>query len=88
MFKPMKRADLLKALEGQENVLAPAVAENERFFRAIFCPSCGGDVMPIVNTRKLFREGGLLPNFLGKCKTCHTEFEPHTNIIISLPKDD
>jgi len=81
----MQKEDIIKALEGQENVLDKAVKENEAFFRRLQCVSCGGDVQPIVNPRKLFREGALLPNYLAKCKVCETEFEPYTGIQVSPP---
>ncbi len=84
IFKTMKTEDVHKALEGQENVLDPAVKENERFFATLSCVSCGGQVMPITNPRKLFREGALLPNFLAKCKMCGVEFEPHTKIQTTM----
>lgn len=87
IFKPMKREDVLKALEGQPNILAPAVKENEAFFRRLSCPSCQGEVMPIVNARAPFREGHILPNYLAKCKNCGIEFEPYTGIQITMPTD-
>jgi hypothetical protein len=85
IFKTMKREDVLKALQGQENILKPAVEENERYFRRLSCPECGGDVMPVVNPRQLYKEGGLLPNYLAKCRTCSVEFDPYTKIQVSLP---
>jgi len=81
----MKAADALKALEGQENVLQPAIDDHERFFHNLSCPSCGGEVMPIVNTRRLFSTGSVLPNYLAKCKNCGVEFEPYTGIQITMP---
>ena len=85
IFKPMKREDVLKAIEGQKDILGPAVKDHESFFKRLSCPSCGGDVMPTLNTRQLYREGHLLPNYLGKCKACEAEFEPYTGIIVTLP---
>lgn len=85
IFKTMKKKDVLKALEGQENVLKGAVEENEQFFKRLRCPHCKGEVLPVVNARQPFVEGSLLPNYLGKCKVCSLEFEPHTGIIVSLP---
>lgn len=86
IFKPMKPEDVRKALEGHENILDKAVKENEAFFKRLSCPSCGGEVMAVVNARTPFREGGILPNYLGKCKACSVEFEPHTGIQVSMPR--
>lgn len=83
IFKPMKQEDVRKALEGQENILEPAVKQHEAFFKQLSCPSCGGEVMPIVNPRKPFKEGSILPNYLGRCKVCTTEFEPQTGIQVT-----
>lgn len=85
IFKPMKPEDVRKALEGQENILDPAVKENEAFFKRLACPSCGGEVMPIVNAKTPFKKGSILPNYIAKCKTCGVEFEPHTGIQITMP---
>lgn len=82
----MKKEDVLRALEGQENILDKRVKEHEAFFKRLSCPSCQGDVMPIVNVRKLFSQGEVLPNFLGKCKTCGVEFEPYTGIQLTMPE--
>ncbi len=86
IFKPMKKDDVLRALQGQENIIAPQVEAHEKFFKNLSCPHCGSGVMAIVNTRKLFSTDGVLPNFLAKCKTCGVEFEPYTGIQISMPE--
>jgi hypothetical protein len=86
VFKPMKREDLLKALKGQKNVIAPIFKDNEEFFKRLSCPDCGGEVMPQVNARAPYKEGSVLPNFLGKCKSCGIEFDPHTGIQVSMPR--
>ncbi len=85
IFKPMKREDALRALKGQENIIAPAVREHEEFFKRLACPSCGSNVMAVPNHRQLFREGSILPNYLAKCTSCETEFDPYTKIIVTLP---
>ncbi len=86
IFKPMKKEDILRVLKGQENVIERAAKAQEAFFRSLSCPSCGGSVMPIVNPKQLFKEGEILPNCLGKCKSCGTEFEPYTGIQVTLPE--
>jgi rubredoxin len=86
IFKTMKKEDVLKALEGHENILGPAAQQHEKFFKNLACPDCGSDVMPLVNVRKPFREGSILPNFLAKCKMCGIEFDPYTGIQITMPR--
>lgn len=85
LFKPMKPEDVRKLLEGHENIVDKAEKESVAFFRMLSCPSCGGEVQRIVNARKPFKEGEILPNFLGKCKLCGVEFEPYTKIQVSMP---
>lgn len=86
IFKTLPQDVVRKALEGQQNILAPAVEENARYFKRLSCPSCGGEVMPVVNPLQPFKADSVLPNYLAKCKTCEVEFEPYTGIQISLPK--
>lgn len=86
IFKTMKPEDVRKALEGHENIIKKAAEENEAFFKRLSCPSCRGDVMPVVNAREPFKQGGILPNFLGKCKVCGVEFEPYTGIQLTMPR--
>lgn len=80
VFKPMKRGDLLKAIEGHKDVISPVFKNNEELFKLLSCPECGGEVMRVVNPKAIFREGSILPNFLGRCKVCGVEFEPHTGV--------
>jgi hypothetical protein len=85
IFKTMKKEEVLKILKGQENIIDKAVQDNAAFFKLLSCVSCGGEVMPTVNPRQLFKEGSILPNYLGKCKICGVLFEPHTGIQITMP---
>lgn len=86
IFKPMKREDVRRALEGQMDILGEAAKQNEAFFKRLSCPSCHGEVGPIVNAKAPFKEGGILPNFLAKCKVCSIEFEPYTGIQVTMPE--
>lgn len=85
IFKPMKREDVRKALEGHTDILKAAAEENERFFKRLSCPACHGEVMPIINRQQPFKANDPLPNCLGKCKACGVEFEPYTGIQITMP---
>jgi len=85
VFQEMKPEDVRKALEGHKNILQPALEEHQRFFKSLSCYRCGSEVMPIVNTRQLFRGNAILPNFLAKCRTCGCDFEPSTKIEVKGP---
>lgn len=85
VFQEMKPEDVRRALAGQPNVLKPALEAHEKYFANLSCYRCGGDVYAIVNPKKLFREGSVLPNFLAKCKSCGCEFEPYTMIEVKGP---
>jgi hypothetical protein len=87
LFKTMPKEVILKTLEGHENILSKAAEEQRQFFKRLSCPSCGGEVMAIVNARQIFKKGELLPNCLARCRTCEIEFEPYTGIQITLPTD-
>lgn len=94
IFKTLPATVIRKALEGHNDILSPAQKEHEAFFRRLKCPSCGGDVMPVIHPvmnqetgqRSPFRAGSVLPNYLGKCKVCETEFEPYTGIQVTPPR--
>ncbi len=86
IFKPMKQEDVRRALKGHQDILKSAYEQNEKFFKALSCPSCGGEVMAVINARTPFKEGSLLPNYLAKCKACSVEFEPYTGLIVTLPE--
>jgi len=86
LFKPMKREDVLKALEGCEDVLTPAIRAHEEYFKKLNCPHCQGDkCFPFVDPKHPFRDDDLLPNYLARCSSCGIEFEPYTGIQVSLP---
>lgn len=86
IFKPMKKKDILKALEGHQDILTEAKKKHDEYFHKISCVSCGGEVYQMVNPKKPFKDNEVLPNYLAKCKTCGCEFEPYTGIQVSLPR--
>ena len=84
-------------IEGEVNVIAPAVEEASRFFKTLSCPvlRCGGGVLPQLRDiplgggpGSLFTERSPIPNYIAKCKKCGCVFEPHTQLIVSMPKED
>lgn len=82
----MKPEDVLRAIEGHENIIKKAHDDLESFFKHVSCPSCNGDIMKVVNSTKPFKSGEILPNYLAKCKSCGIEFDPYTGIQISMPR--
>jgi hypothetical protein len=84
IFKPMPPEEVRKALAGHTDALTPAINETDAFFKALSCPSCGGECMKFVDPHRLWREGAILPNFLARCKACGVEFEPYTGIQVTI----
>lgn len=85
VFQEMKPEDVRKALKGQVDIIKPAVEAHQKYFSNLSCHRCGGEVFPIVNVAMPFKTGSVLPNYLAKCKTCGTEFEPYTKIEVKGP---
>jgi hypothetical protein len=85
-FKEMDPELIRKALEGQQDLLAPEVAKEGAFFRNSTCPSCGGaGLSPTINAKKPFTPGVPLPNKILTCLGCGTEFDPYTRLILRAP---
>lgn len=85
VFKALPPDEVRKALEGHQDILTPAAAANDDFFKSLSCPSCGGECMKFVDPHRLWRESAILPNFLARCKACGVEFEPYTKIQVTVP---
>jgi hypothetical protein len=86
-LKLLSEQELRQALAGHKDILTDADAESKRFFATRFCPYCkSNEIMRKVNPQQLFREGEVIPNYLGMCKACGCEFEPYTGILITLPR--
>lgn len=88
IFKPMPKERVLKALEGQEDVLTPEVERHRQYFTTLTCPRCQSSVIPVLDPRHLYRENALLPNYLAECTSCRCQFEPYTKIEVEGPKSD
>lgn len=87
IFKPMKKADVLRALEGHKDIITPAAKAEIKYIRSLPCPSCGGELQEHVNARTPFRANSVVPNFLGKCVSCGAEFEPYSGIQVTMPTE-
>jgi hypothetical protein len=73
---------LQKHLEGQENVIAPAVEKEQSFLKAVACPGCSGySTEARVNAKRPFIPGLVLANKILHCLECGVEFDPHSRII-------
>lgn len=86
VFQEMKPEDVRKALEGQVDILGPALKAHQTFFSKLSCYRCGSGVYAFVSPEVPFKEGELLPNYLARCKTCGCEFEPYTQIEVKGPR--
>jgi hypothetical protein len=86
IFKTMPVEVILKALEGQEDVLTPEVQRHQKYFKSLSCPRCHHSVLPIVDPKHLFKENAMLPTFLAECTSCKCQFEPYTKIEVAIPK--
>jgi hypothetical protein len=78
-------------LEGEVDILTPAMEVEETFLQGVPCVKCGTrPCLATIDARKPFA-GGLLPRRLMVCPNCKLEFEPHTGIQTNLgtvPRDD
>lgn len=87
VFQEMKPEDVRRALEGHTDIIRPALEAHQKYFLNLSCYRCGSDVYAIINSKKLFKENNVLPNYLAKCKTCGCEFEPYTMIEVKGPDE-
>jgi len=88
LFKEMNPEDVWKQLEGHENVVAKETKKLEEYFAKLSCKRCSGSCRPILNNVSLFRENGILPDYLAECNDCGTVFTPYTQIEVSGPTKD
>lgn len=87
IFKAMPREAVLKALEGQVDILTPELQRHQEYFKNLTCPHCQGSVVPVLDPKHLFRENAILPNYMAECTNCKCQFEPYTKIEVQLPKE-
>lgn len=82
-FKELDPEVVRKALEGQQDLLAPEVKKEEALFRNSQCPCCGAfEHEAVLNVRRPFTPGVPLPNRVLRCSRCHSEFDPYTRLIL------
>lgn len=96
MFKPMDQELARALIEGQSDVIAKEVREEEELYANTRCPICfeascekivlesrivvGEDGRPTVVSSP-FTEGKALPQGYAHCMHCGTDFDPRTGII-------
>ena len=85
IFKEMDPNEVLKLLEGHENVLKPEIERHEAYFDKLQCSYCGGSCRGFVSPEKLFKKDSLLPKYLAECNDCGSQFEPYTKIELRGP---
>lgn len=88
VFKQMNPEDVLKALEGHQNVIKEEVKRVVDYFSNLQCLHCGGSCRMEINNKKLFDSGSILPNFIAQCNDCDAQFTPYTKIEVQGPKRD
>ena len=86
IFKTMKLEDRQRLVEGHEDLLSEEKRREDRYFSDLSCIRCGEKVFAVLNAKRPFKEGRLLPNTLAKCGSCETEFEPYTKIEVTPPR--
>jgi len=84
-FKELDPEVIWKALEGQEDLLAPEVKKEQALFRNTACPSCGAyELEQVLNAKRPFTPGLPLPNKTLRCMRCQTEFDPYSRLILTV----
>lgn len=77
-----------KAIEGHEDVLAPAARVDEAFYRQFSCPGCGSSSLAkeyLGGPRGqgvTWTEDEVLPNALLRCGECSALFNPKSGMIV------
>lgn len=77
--------EVWRQLEGHENIIKPELEKLEKYFSTLRCPACQGPCRPILNSKQVFEEGAILPNYLAECNKCASVFSPYTGIEVSGP---
>jgi hypothetical protein len=74
----------LALLEGHDDMVGPAAAEQEAFYASQTCPHCHGEsLQKVAESSIMFSGGSILPKFLLKC-ACGCTFSPHSGLIVTL----
>lgn len=84
-FKTLDPDEILRLLEGHQDLLGPMVEKENAMFRHSPCPLCGSlQNDTFVNPNNPFSPGSPLPNRLMRCRNCSTEFDPYTGLMYKV----
>lgn len=74
---------VFSALEGEPDMLTPAVAKDTAYLRSLSCPKCGGGgISRRVDALRPFTDHDVLAKWNGLCPACGCLFSPTTGVII------
>jgi hypothetical protein len=86
IFHPIPLKDCEALLKDQEDILTPAWEKFRRDAALQTCPSCGaGDPILILDTRKPFASGEILPRYHARCSACGMDYTLWTRLAIGVP---
>lgn len=94
-FKEMDPEMVRQLISDEPDVITQAAKVEQDLFDHLQCPVCGGEgTDKIVKPPKFSGEGGLvvacftpekpLPTGTARCRTCNSEFDPYTRVIIKV----
>lgn len=83
VFKPMSPERILKALEGYQDEITPAIKAQEAYVRQFSCPRCQVPMDKDYSLPNRWRDGDILPKFLVRCAECSYTLEPDTGIVVA-----
>ena len=76
----MNPDDVLKILEGYDDVLTDEVEKRAQLYKNVACPCCGSaDMRPVP---KATREGELVPYHHFRCEDCGCLYDPKSDLVI------
>lgn len=79
----MREEDVLKFIEGQEDILARDVARDDALLAAIRCPKCrSATLFKEIDKDRPFTSNRTLANWNARCADCKCLFSPGTWVII------
>lgn len=88
IFKEMDPGEVWNQLQGHKNIVSEEMKKLMTYFEKLNCSRCGGSCRPTLNNQSLFKENGILPDYLAECNDCGVVFTPYTRIEISGPTKD
>lgn len=79
----MKEEDILKAIEGVEDIITPAVKSRRERYARLKCPGCGGRISMEVWSSDLtrMRSDEVVPDGRARCIACGRLFDPDTGLV-------